>query len=80
MRDIAAELKSLRLYGMAGAWGEFTAGGDSAALQSSRWLIDPGRRSVVGAGMKKPQPIKVGALFWWARRGSNPGPKDSIEP
>jgi DNA replication protein DnaC len=40
MRDIAAELKSLRLYGMAGAWEEVTAGGDSAALQSSRWLIE----------------------------------------
>ena len=34
MRDIAAELKSLRLYGMAGAWDEVTAAGDSAALQS----------------------------------------------
>jgi len=40
MRDVAAELKSLRLYGMAGAWEEVTAGGDSAALQSSRWLIE----------------------------------------
>lgn len=40
LRDIAAELKSLRLYGMAGAWDEVTAPGDSAALQSSRWLIE----------------------------------------
>ena len=40
MRDIAAELKSLRLYGMAGAWEEVSAGGDTAALQASRWLIE----------------------------------------
>ena len=40
MRDIAAELKSLRLYGMASAWEEISARGDSAALQSSRWLIE----------------------------------------
>lgn len=40
MRDIGAELKSLRLYGMAGAWEEIAAAGDSAALQSSRWLIE----------------------------------------
>ena len=40
MRDIAAELKGLRLYGMAGAWEEVSANGDSAALQSSRWLIE----------------------------------------
>jgi DNA replication protein DnaC len=40
MRELAAELKSLRLYGMAGAWEEIAAGGDSAAVQSSRWLIE----------------------------------------
>lgn len=40
MRDVAAELKSLRLYGMAGAWEEIVAAGDSAALQTSRWLIE----------------------------------------
>lgn len=40
MRDVAAELKSLRLYGMAGAWEEVAATGDSAGIQSSRWLIE----------------------------------------
>jgi DNA replication protein DnaC len=40
MRDVAAELKSPRLYGMAGAWEEIVAAGDSAALQTSRWLIE----------------------------------------
>jgi DNA replication protein DnaC len=40
MRDLYAELKDLRLYGMASAWEEMTAGGDSAGLQASRWLIE----------------------------------------
>lgn len=40
MRDIAAELKELRLYGMAGAWEEIAAQGNSAGLQSARWLVE----------------------------------------
>ncbi|HNM79498.1 MAG TPA: IS21-like element helper ATPase IstB [Rhodocyclaceae bacterium] len=40
MHDIAAELKSLRLYGMVGAWEEMAAQGDSAGIQTSRWLIE----------------------------------------
>ncbi|HEX8962723.1 MAG TPA: IS21-like element helper ATPase IstB [Rhodocyclaceae bacterium] len=40
MRDVLAELKGLRLYGMANAWDEIAAGGDSEALQSSRWLVE----------------------------------------
>jgi DNA replication protein DnaC len=40
MRDVTAELKTLRLYGMAGAWEEILAQGESAGLQSSRWLIE----------------------------------------
>ena len=40
MRDIATELKNLRLYGMAGAWDELLAQGESAGLQSARWLIE----------------------------------------
>lgn len=40
MRDVLAELKELRLYGMASAWDELVAGGDSEALQSSRWLVE----------------------------------------
>ena len=40
MRDVAAELKSLRLYGMVGAWEEVVAQGDSMGLQTSRWLIE----------------------------------------
>ena len=40
MRDVAAELKALRLYGMVGAWEEIIAQGDSAGLQSARWLIE----------------------------------------
>ena len=30
MREIAAELKALRLYGMAGAWSELTEAGGQA--------------------------------------------------
>jgi DNA replication protein DnaC len=40
MRDIATELKDLRLYGMAGAWDELLAQGESAGLQSARWLVE----------------------------------------
>ena len=40
MRDIAAELKALRLYGMVGAWEEVVAQGNTAGLQSARWLIE----------------------------------------
>ena len=40
MRDVAAELKALRLYGMVSAWEEIVAQGDSAGLQSARWLIE----------------------------------------
>ena len=40
MRDVAAELKALRLYGMVGAWEEIIAQGNSAGLQSARWLIE----------------------------------------
>jgi DNA replication protein DnaC len=40
MRDVAAELKSLRLYGMAGAWEEVAADGNGVGVQTSRWLIE----------------------------------------
>lgn len=40
MRDVAAELKSLRLYGMMSAWEEVAADGNSIGIQTSRWLIE----------------------------------------
>jgi DNA replication protein DnaC len=40
MRDVALELKNLRLYGMAGAWGELVAQGESAGLHTAGWLIE----------------------------------------
>lgn len=40
MRDVGAELKSLRLYGMAGAWGDLAAQGGQASLDTSRWLVE----------------------------------------
>ena len=40
MRDVAGEMKEMRLYGMAGAWEELAARGDSAGLQTSRWLVE----------------------------------------
>ena len=39
-RDVPAELKALRLHGMAGAWGELMAQGGGSSLDSSRWLIE----------------------------------------
>jgi DNA replication protein DnaC len=40
MRHISAELKALRLYGMASAWGELSTNDACLGLQSSRWLIE----------------------------------------
>jgi DNA replication protein DnaC len=40
MRDIGAELKALRLYGMASAWGELSTDEAGLGLQSARWLIE----------------------------------------
>jgi len=39
MRDVATELKALRLPGMVGAWEEIIGQG-AAAVESSRWLIE----------------------------------------
>lgn len=39
MRDVAAELKALRLHGMVSAWTDLTANG-STSTEASRWLIE----------------------------------------
>ena len=39
MREVATELKELRLYGMVGAWADLMAQGD-ASTASSKWLIE----------------------------------------
>ena len=39
MHDVAAELKALRLHGMACAWSDLTAHG-MASVETSKWLID----------------------------------------
>jgi DNA replication protein DnaC len=40
MRDVTADLKSLRLHGMADAWVDLVAQGANAGVDSSRWLIE----------------------------------------
>jgi DNA replication protein DnaC len=40
MRELLVELKELRLHGMAGAWAELVEQGNSAALESARWLLE----------------------------------------
>lgn len=40
MRDLNAELKQLRLHGMAGAWLDLAEQGPHAGLETSRWLIE----------------------------------------
>jgi DNA replication protein DnaC len=40
MRDVAVELKALRLYGMAGAWEDLSGQGASSGLEASRWLVE----------------------------------------
>ena len=39
MRDLGAELKQLRLHGMASAWADLLEQ-DQAGLDSARWLIE----------------------------------------
>ena len=42
-RDLTAELKQLRLHGMASAWSDLVgqnAGHSNAGLDSSRWLLE----------------------------------------
>jgi DNA replication protein DnaC len=40
MRELVAELKELRLHGMALAWAELLEQGGNAAVESSRWLLE----------------------------------------
>ena len=48
MRELAVELKQLRMHGMAGAWsdlveqggGGVSGEGGGAAIESSRWLLE----------------------------------------
>lgn len=40
MRDVAAELKALKLYGMATAWSDLVSQEALTSLDSSRWLIE----------------------------------------
>jgi DNA replication protein DnaC len=40
MRDVAVELKSLRLHGMAEAWTDLQSQGSATSLDSSRWLVE----------------------------------------
>lgn len=40
MREVIAELKTLRLHGMAGAWTDLEGLGNNAGLESSRWLVE----------------------------------------
>jgi hypothetical protein len=40
MRDVTAELKGLRLQGMASAWVDLADQGTLGSLESSRWLIE----------------------------------------
>jgi DNA replication protein DnaC len=44
MRELAVELKQLRMHGMAGAWADLVeqggGGGGGAALDNSRWLLE----------------------------------------
>jgi len=40
MRDVTAELKELRMHGMANAWEDLLGQGQLAGTDSSRWLIE----------------------------------------
>jgi DNA replication protein DnaC len=40
MRELIAELKELRLHGMASAWAELVEQGGNGSVESSRWLLE----------------------------------------
>jgi len=40
MREVATELKDLRLYGMSAAWDDLAAQGNSVGLQTAKWLVE----------------------------------------
>ena len=40
MRELAVELKALRLYGMAGAWADLAEHRGGEALEASRWVLE----------------------------------------
>lgn len=40
MRELATELKALKLYGMAGAWNDLLSNGNARSLEDSRWLME----------------------------------------
>ena len=40
MREVVAELKQLKLYGMAGAWSDLADNGSETMLESARWLME----------------------------------------
>ena len=39
-QEVLAQLKTLRLHGMAGAWAELAEQGDGAGIEDSRWLVE----------------------------------------
>ena len=46
MRDVIAELKALRLHGMAGTWADLIEQ-NNAELERSRWLVEQMLRAVL---------------------------------
>jgi len=40
MRELASELRALKLYGMAGAWSDLLGNGHAPALEDARWLME----------------------------------------
>ena len=40
MREIVSEFRAMKLYGMAGAWGDLVTGGQQPIMEDSRWLIE----------------------------------------
>ena len=49
MRELAVELKQLRMHGMAGAWADLVeqggGGSGGAAIEGSRWRLDQARHA-----------------------------------
>lgn len=40
MREVVAELKALKLFGMAASYAELLAQGGNASVESARWMVE----------------------------------------
>ena len=60
--DVPAELKGLRLHGMASAWVDLAEQGGSAGLDTSRWLLENLLQAAPATAVCSARTVRTGAL------------------